>query len=163
MKRSYPGLSPDASGAAKDEWQQEHQQGGFTCSHCDHFVSIDERMGTLNRNHCNICLWSKHVDEAKGDRKAECGGDMEPIGLTFKHEGEGKVGELMLVHYCTECGKLSINRIARDDPENTILTVYTRSLDLPEHRGRQAAVAGIYLAATPDEQAVREQLFGKSL
>lgn len=159
---TYPGLSPDASDAAKRDWEQEHQQGGFTCSHCGNFVSIDERMGTLNRNHCNICLWSKHVDEAKGDRGANCGEQMEPIGLTFKHEGAGKVGELMLIHHCLRCGKLSINRIARDDPEQIIFDVYTQSLNTPEALTQQVADEGIYLANVADEQAVRTQLFGKS-
>jgi len=158
---TYPGLSPDASDAAKREWELEHQQGGFTCGHCGNFVSIDERMGTLNRNHCNVCLWSKHVDEAKGDRKAACGGQMEPIGLTFKHEGVGKIGELMLIHHCAQCGKLSINRIARDDSEQAIFDAYTQSLELSETLKQQMADAGIYLANTADGQTVREQLFGK--
>ena len=36
------------------------------------WVVINDYMGTKNRNHCNLCLWSKHVDEAKGDRRADC-------------------------------------------------------------------------------------------
>lgn len=35
---------------------------------------------------------------------------MEPIGLTLK-----KDGEIMIVHKCLGCGKLSPNRIAGDD------------------------------------------------
>jgi len=35
---------------------------------------------------------------------------MEPIGLTFKRDGE-----IMIVHKCLGCGKLSPNRIAGDD------------------------------------------------
>ena len=35
---------------------------------------------------------------------------MKPIGLTFK-----KDGELMIVHKCLNCGKISRNRIAGDD------------------------------------------------
>jgi hypothetical protein len=74
-----------------------------------------------------MCLWSKHVDEAKGDRRASCLGGMEPIGLTFKHEGHGKVGEIMLIHHCSVCEKISINRIARDDPEHKILGIFNQS------------------------------------
>jgi hypothetical protein len=162
MQQSYRGLSPEASDAAKQEWELEHEQGGFACAHCGNFVTISETMGTFNRNHCNVCLWSKHVDEAKGDRKAVCGDEMEPIGLTFKHQGEGKVGELMLVHHCQRCQKVSINRIARDDPEDAILAIYTTSLDLGEDMARQIALEGISIAVSADEKAVREQLFGKA-
>ncbi len=112
------------------EWKREHDGGGFKCSHCKQFVVINDIMGTANRNHCNMCLWSKHVDEAKGDRKAICNGGMEPIGLTFKHDGYGKIGEIMLIHQCSVCQKISINRIARDDPEHKILEVFEQSFSL---------------------------------
>lgn len=35
---------------------------------------------------------------------------MKPIGLTYKSDGE-----LMIVHLCLNCGKVSRNRIAGDD------------------------------------------------
>ncbi len=61
---------------------------------------------------------------------------MKPIGLTFKWEGVDKYnnlreGELMLIHECTGCGKISINRIAADDNEETILKVFDESQKLP--------------------------------
>lgn len=133
----------------------EQKSGGFRCSHCRQWVVINHLMGTANRNHCNICLWSRHVDNDKGDRQSECRGGMQPIGLTLKHEGFGRVGELMLVHECRGCDKLSINRIARDDYEDEILSVFEQSLKLnPERFTRQ----DIELLDESDE--IHRQLYG---
>lgn len=41
---------------------------------------------------------------------------MKPIGLRFKNDGE-----LMIVHRCVSCGKISPNRIAGDDFTDAIL------------------------------------------
>jgi hypothetical protein len=41
---------------------------------------------------------------------------MKPIGLTLK-----KDGELMVVHLCLNCGKISCNRIAGDDNSYSIV------------------------------------------
>jgi len=109
------------------QWKNEHNAGGFRCSHCKQWVIINEFMGTTNRNHCNLCLWSKHVDEKKGDRKSLCQAGMIPLGLTFKQEGYGRQGELMLIHLCTVCQKLSINRIASDDITDEIIDVFEQS------------------------------------
>lgn len=142
------------------EWNREHRAGGFRCSHCKQFVVINGIMGTANRNHCNWCLWSKHVDEAKGDRNATCLGGMEPIGLTFKHEGFGKTGEIMLIHLCSLCQKISINRIARDDPEGSILDLFSQSLRLDKVLRSRLSKDAIYLLSKQDEQALTIQLFG---
>jgi hypothetical protein len=159
--QEYRGLAPSADEQAREAWRVEHTEGGFICTHCGHFVPIDEQMGTRNRNHCNACLWSRHVDESKGDRAAACGGAMKPIGLTFKHEGVSKIGEIMLIHRCERCGKLSINRIARDDPENAIMQTYQDSLRLDKVSREQLLDQGIYLANAADVEAVQTQLYGK--
>jgi len=143
------------------EWIREHKAGGFRCSHCKEFVVINDLMGTANRNHCNWCLWSKHVDESKGDRRATCHGGMRPVGLTFKHEGRGKTGEIMLIHLCLSCTKISINRIARDDPETQILAVYNNALSLNEEQRASLLANGIYLLTAHDRTEVMVQLFGK--
>ncbi len=142
------------------EWKREHEAGGFRCSHCKQFVVINDIMGTVNRNHCNWCLWSKHVDEAKGDRRAICNGGMEPIGLTFKHGGYGRIGEIMLTHLCSTCQKISINRIARDDPEDSILQIFSRSFGLSGDMKRRLDKADIYLLAESDKSELLVQLFG---
>lgn len=142
------------------EWKREHTAGGFKCSHCKQFVPFSAHMGTANRNHCNWCLWSKHVDEAKGDRRSHCHGGMRPIALTFKHEGFGRVGEIMLVHCCALCKKLSINRVARDDPEHSILAIFTESLQLENPQKVQLAQHSIDILTQDDRQVLMVQLFG---
>jgi len=144
----------------RQEWKKEHDAGGFKCSHCKQWVVINSYMGTVNRNHCNICLWSKHVDENKGDRKAECHGGMRPIGLTFKHEGTGRQGEIMLIHECAGCGVISINRIAADDDNEMLLAIYRES---HSNQNRQDSLSAqhIRILTLEDESEVNVQLFGR--
>lgn len=144
----------------EQEWKKEHDAGGFKCSHCKQWVIINGYMGTVNRNHCTSCLWSKHVDENKGDRRATCHGGMRPIGLTFKHEGAGRQGEIMLVHECAQCGSVSINRIAGDDDNEKIVSVYDGSCGNQSLRA-ELKKQGIRMLAGEDEGEVHTQLFGK--
>ena len=44
--------------------------------------------GTQHRNHCPNCLSSLHLDIEPGDREADCGGIMDPVGCM----GEEKWG-----------------------------------------------------------------------
>lgn len=81
----------------------------FICENCDKKVLFDAP-GTRNRNHCPFCLFSKHIDNAIGDRSASCGGLMQPVGKIYKPDGEE-----VLVHKCRKCGKIRKNRIAGDD------------------------------------------------
>jgi len=121
-------------------------------------------MGTHHRNHCPFCLWSLHVDrEVAGDRYDICHGLMEPIGLTFKHEGvdkygQKKQGELMLVHRCQRCGKVSINRVAGDDDPQKILEILRKSSQSPLLVGE---IGEIRLLKEEDRQEVQKQLFGR--
>ena len=50
----------------------------FICEHCGAKVS---KLGYSCRNHCPVCLYSKHVDINPGDRLENCHGELEPIGL----------------------------------------------------------------------------------
>lgn len=142
------------------DWKKEHNAGGFRCSHCRRWTVINDYIGTANRNHCNICLWSKHVDEKKGDRRSTCNGGMAPIGVTYKHEGWGKQGEIMLIHQCMQCSKLSINRIAADDVDSKILSVFERSLNLPQEVKKTVQKSGITPLEEPDRGELSIQLFG---
>lgn len=45
-----------------------------------------------------------------GDRASDCGGMMEPVGVTTR-----RTGEYVLVHHCTKCGIERYNRVAGDD------------------------------------------------
>lgn len=140
----------------------------FICEHCGLKVPTGKFMGTLHRNQCPFCLWSKHVDlKIPGDRKSGCLGAMEPVGLTFKQKGTDKYGrprqgELMVVHRCLECGKYSINRVAADDDPKAILTLFEKSLGLPAEIRVELTKQGIRLLDKNDKAEIRVQLFGKS-
>lgn len=135
----------------------------FTCKHCGRYVSARTAVsGVVNRNHCPYCLHSRHVDLFKpGDRLCACKGVMAPIGLTVKRSRDkyarGLNGELMLVHRCTACGTLSINRIAADDDTLKILESLERAL---ENLAQDCLVQGINLLIEQDFPVVEQQLFG---
>lgn len=136
------------------------------CINCNKKINVIA-VGTANRNHCPICFWSKHVDENfPGDRKAKCQTGMKPIGLTFKIEGKDKwgkkkQGELMLVHECCECGKISINRISGDDNPEEIIQVLKTSEDLNKETKDKLKQTGIRLLTSDDSPEINTQLFGK--
>ncbi len=130
----------------------------FECQNCHYKVKTTGNIGTKNRNHCPKCLFSKHVDNlVAGDRKSECKELMEPVGLTFKKSridkyGKEIKGELMLVHRCKGCNKVSINRIAADDDSNDIVNL------LGDFSEKQ--INGISLLTKRDKAEVEKQLFG---
>lgn len=141
--------------------QEEH--GGFKCSHCKQWVVINEYMGTANRNHCNVCLWSKHVDVKKGDRRAVCQAGMKPVGLTFRHEGQENRGEVMLIHDCAGCEKISINRLAADDDDQLVLDIFETSLAMPNEEKQALQEMGIYVALVSDKPEILISLFGNTV
>jgi hypothetical protein len=134
---------------------------------CHAFVSSDSLLsGVQNRNHCPYCLWSRHLDlEQAGDRLSTCQSRMEPIGLTAKATrkkyGPG-LGELMLVHVCRGCEKLSINRIAADDAPEVLLAVFEGSFRPDAGLQARLEADGIHLLTEADRELVRTQLFGKA-
>lgn len=81
----------------------------FKCGHCKTFVG-PPISGGRHRNHCPLCLFSKHVDHAPGDRKNVCRSLMEPIGTAFRRKGEQ-----VIVHRCLGCGDVRYCRAAADD------------------------------------------------
>lgn len=138
----------------------------FKCTNCGSTVSLNREVsGVNNRNHCPYCLWSRHLDLRKpGDRRSVCRGRMEPLGLTVKHtlkryQAE-KQGELMLIHRCAACGKLSINRIAGDD--NTILLndLFLKSQRMEKQLLEQLTAQGILPLGPRDITLVQSQLYG---
>jgi hypothetical protein len=87
---------------------------GFTCEVCH--AKVPPARGTF-RNHCPVCLTSKHVDDVvPGDRASACGGCMQVIRV----EGTDP-DKLDLIHKCERCGKISRNRTAPDDDRNLVL------------------------------------------
>lgn len=108
---------------------RRNESDGFTCVHCKTQVS-GVAWGTKQRNHCPACLHSKHVDDTPGDRGSPCGGAMEPIAVAVRSAGED-AGEWVLVHRCSRCATLRVNRIAGDDSERALLALALRPLARP--------------------------------
>ena len=143
--------------------------GDFKCGHCLAFVSSSHQLsGVHNRNHCPYCLWSCHLDlYAAGDRLSACKAGMKPIGLTMKasrnkYRLESR-GELMLIHECTECRSISINRIAADDDPSNILTVFQESLARHHQIKLVCNQIGILPLNADDVEMIKSQLYGHSM
>ena len=141
----------------------------FKCQHCGAYVSAARALaGVANRNHCPYCLWSRHLDlfEA-GDRLAACKALMRPVGLTLKNSRNKYArigsGELMLVHLCTHCERISINRIASDDIPQAIMEVYEASLGAPARLRQQGITDGINLLGDESFDIIYQQLYGQTV
>jgi hypothetical protein len=151
----------------RSKWERLIQltRDGFVCTQCHTFVSCTTFLsGVVNRNHCPYCLWSRHLDLIKaGDRLAACKGKMKPVALTlkksYKKYGE-PAGEIMLVHLCNDCGKISINRIAADDIAETIFELFERSLVMETEIRSFLANSEIAVLGISDVELVRRRLFG---
>lgn len=86
----------------------------FICENCNQEVSP---LKYTARDHCPICLFSKHVDIMPGDRQNHCKGPLEPIGIekfkdTFK-----------IIYQCQKCKQLHKNTMATDDNMDLIITL----------------------------------------
>jgi hypothetical protein len=145
------------------------QEQSFTCVHCRLPVTCAPSVaGVHNRNHCPLCLWSRHMDwRAAGDRLSSCRAPMEPVGLTTKRSrnkyARERDGELMLVHRCTGCGKPVINRVAADDSADAILELFERSLAAGPDLAAALAAEGVTLLAAEEDELLRRRLFGLGL
>jgi hypothetical protein len=87
---------------------------------------------------------------------------MKPIGLTMKksrnkYRLESR-GELMMIHECTDCKVISINRIAADDDAETVVLVFRESLVTLYHLNLLCRPYGII--PLNDLDVVETQLFG---
>jgi hypothetical protein len=89
---------------------------------------------------------------------------MRPVALTLKktakrYSAENK-GEIMLVHQCEGCGKISINRIAADDSTEVLMDVFDRSsrMSLHEFLFEQE---DIHVLTPNDRPVLRAQLTGR--
>ena len=144
----------------------KHGEDSFRCIHCKQPVSTGrEASGVNNRNHCPYCLTSRHVDLNKpGDRRSDCRSKMTAIGVTLKRTCKkyngARQGELMVIHRCAGCGKLSINRIAGDDNAQLIFELFEESAHLAPAILAQLAEAGIHPLRPGDFTLVFTQLFG---
>jgi hypothetical protein len=101
------------------------EPASFRCVHCGLDVPASAP-GTAHRNHCPVCLWSRHVDVEPGDRASDCHASMEPIAITVRGDGEW-----VLIHRCAGCDELKSNRIAGDDSPLLLLRLALRPLAQP--------------------------------
>ncbi len=142
---------------------------GFACCYCKAAVSPADRItiGTKHRDHCPFCLWSIHLDIVPGDRNAQCGGKMQPIGITFKKQGRTYAGEPMIVYQCLKCGMVHKNRVAADDKNEAIIVVYQRSLQNQINQsialGERLSDRAIVLADASKATLLLTRLFGKGM
>ena len=79
----------------------------FICENCGKKV---EKLLYSCRNHCPVCLCSKHVDINPGDRAEKCHGILEPIDIEINPK-KGYV----IVFKCKKCGQIRKNKLADDD------------------------------------------------
>jgi hypothetical protein len=142
--------------------------GDFVCMACHNFVSSETVLsGVHNRNHCPYCLSSRHLDMfTAGDRLSACKSRMQPVALSLKktckkYTGANR-GEMMLVHVCDGCNKISINRIAADDDSETLLGVFERSRSLVTCMKSLLARNDIIILEPGEGHILRAQLFGFS-
>ena len=84
----------------------------FTCEKCGKHV---EKLHYTARDHCNYCLYSKHVDILPGDRKNNCQGLLKPIGIE-KFKDTYKI-----IYQCEKCRQLHKNIMAKDDNMDLII------------------------------------------
>jgi hypothetical protein len=89
---------------------------------------------------------------------------MEPVGLTTKWSrnkyAAERDGELMIIHRCTGCAKLVINRIAADDGAEDLLAVFERSLAPAPGFRAELELLGVRPLGTVDGDLVRRRLYG---
>lgn len=135
--------------------RKDIEENDFRCGYCKLIVPA-KAQGTVHRNHCPNCGYSKHVDERKGFRTSNCYSLMAPIGLSWK-SGE----EISLVHLCLRCDVIDKNRIAGDDNVLMIFEVYEKSKIIDPRINELLLVEGIELIKPEEEYKVRIQLFGK--
>jgi len=162
----YPEIYKLSKYHQPDRWGKRSSEDVFKCNYCQAYVCTHPILsGVNNRNHCPYCLRSRHIDLLRaGDRMSACKAIMEPIGLTVKQRqkkyGSGRNGELMLIHHCSECGKLSINRVAADDLTERLMEVFHTSTGMDSTSQHKLEASGIRLLQEVDNILVIHQLHG---
>ena len=90
----------------------------FRCGHCHRMIG-EPPSGGRQRNHCPLCLYSRHVDAtAPGDRASGCNSLMAPVGAFTRPKGEH-----VIVHRCLGCQFERYCRIAADDDFDLVLAL----------------------------------------
>jgi hypothetical protein len=90
---------------------------------------------------------------------------MKPIGLTIKTPridkwGVEVKGELMVIHECNSCGKISINRILDRDDEEILKELFEKSVNMSGVERDKLRVMEIKVLGEEDREEFSKQLFG---
>ncbi len=84
----------------------------FICENCKQKI---EKLNYTTRDHCNHCLYSKHLDINPGDRQNTCKGLLKPIGIEkFKNTYK-------IIYKCEKCNEIHKNIMANDDNMDLII------------------------------------------
>jgi len=84
----------------------------FICENCKQKI---EKLNYTTRDHCNHCLYSKHLDINPGDRQNTCKGLLKPIGIEkFKNTYK-------IIYKCKKCNQIHKNIMANDDNMDLII------------------------------------------
>jgi len=84
----------------------------FICENCNEKIT---KLNYTARDHCNKCLYSKHVDINPGDRNNNCKGLLKPIKIEkFKNTYK-------IIYKCEKCNQIHKNIIANDDNMDIII------------------------------------------
>ena len=81
----------------------------FICENCNKEV---KELNYSSRDHCNYCLYSKHVDINPGDRQNTW---LKPIGIE-KYKDTYKI-----IYECERCKEIHKNIMATDDNMDLII------------------------------------------
>ena len=90
----------------------------FICENCHQKIS---KLNYTARDHCNYCLYSKHVDINPGDRANNCHGLLVPIDIE-KFKDTYKI-----IYKCEKCHEIHKNIMAIDDNMDEIIKLSTNN------------------------------------
>lgn len=91
---------------------------------------------------------------------------MQPVGLTTKRcrnkYASERSGELMIIHWCTDCETIVINRVAADDCTAALCEIFMQSSALDASLLDRLSGDDIDMLTTRDQALVWRRLFGAS-
>ncbi len=87
----------------------------FVCENCGF-----ENIGNGYTNHCQKCLYSKHVDIDPGDRLNSCGGLMEPVYVSYTNNDK------YVIHKCVVCGFEKKNLLSDKDSVDAMIKIQNK-------------------------------------
>lgn len=84
----------------------------FVCENCN-----KENHGNGYTNHCQECLFSKHVDNDPGDRMNTCRGLMKPVYISYTNNNK------YVRHKCLKCGFEKNNILNTNDSVDAMIKI----------------------------------------